>query len=78
MLSSLIFLGMVTMTTPATSEITYAASMPAVTSGYGCADGSKPWVPGAIRTRDEASPQDQTPPGPQKNPTRVQVDCALV
>ena len=78
MLGSLMVFGMLTMATPASSDTAYAASMPAAQSGHGCADGSNPWVPGAIRTREETPSQDRIRSGPQYTPAPVTVDCAVV
>ena len=64
MLSSLMVFGMLTMAPPASNETVYGASMPAAQTGHGCADGSKPWVPGAIRTKEEPPSQDRIPSGP--------------
>jgi len=78
MLSSLMVFGMLTMAAPAPSGTVHVASTPAVQSGYGCADGSKPWVPGAIRTKEAPPPEDRATSGPQYNPAVVKADCAVV
>lgn len=78
MLSSLMVFGMLTMVTPASSETVYGAATSSVQGGYGCADGSKPWVPGAIRTKEEAQTDDRTQSEPQFNPALAKEDCAVV
>ena len=82
MLSSLMLFGMLTAAAPMPVETAYAAAQPASVSApaaaQGCADGSKPWLPGTLRTQDQASTQGQPAPRPQYSPAPAKTDCAVV